>query len=148
MSARAVQVVFTRRRSVGSLLLRTFLWSGWSHCAIISGASAIEAAAFGGVRVRSLDALLGEASRSEIVEIPAADPDAVIVAALSQVGKPYDVPGVLGIGFRRRWQDADSWFCSELVAWAFEAAGAPLFRVEAWRITPRDVYLPRHTPNA
>lgn len=44
---------------------------------------------------------------------------------------------------RRRWQDNDAWFCSELVAWAFEAGGRSLFREHAWRITPRDLYLPR-----
>lgn len=140
--ASAVRVVFTRRRSLGSLLLRTFLWSAWSHCAIIDGDKVIEAAAFGGVRVRPLGELLGEASGFAILSVPAANPATVIAAARSQVGKPYDLAGVLGIGLRRRWQDADSWFCSELVAWAFAAGGTPLFRVEAWRITPRDLFIP------
>jgi hypothetical protein len=51
------------------------------------------------------------------------------------------VPGVLGIAFRRAWQSTAAWFCSELVAWAFQSAGTSLFRTEVWRITPRDLYI-------
>lgn len=138
----AVRVVFTRRHTLGSVLLRAALWSAWSHCALIDGDEVIEAAAFHGVRARPLAELLAESSEHEIVEVPARQPEAVIAAARSQIGKPYDWLGVVGIGLRRRWQDADRWFCSELVAWAFEASD-PLFRVHTWRITPRDVYLPR-----
>ena len=54
----------------------------------------------------------------------------------------HDWGGVIGIGFRRRWHDHDAWFCSELIAAAFADAGEPLVRVDAWRITPRDLYLP------
>lgn len=63
--------------------------------------------------------------------------------ALNQVGKPYDWAGVLGYALRRRWQDKDAWFCSELVAFAFRGAGYPLLRAnDAWRITPpRDLLL-------
>lgn len=65
-----------------------------------------------------------------------------VAAARSQIGKPYDWPGVLGIGFRRNWQESDAWFCSELVAWAFGVSGSPLFRTEHWRITPQTIYAP------
>lgn len=47
-----VRVVFCRKHHVGSLLLRAFLWSGWSHCAIIDGDEVIEAVAPDGVRAR------------------------------------------------------------------------------------------------
>lgn len=136
-----VQVIFTRSHAIGSLLLRTALWSPWSHCAIVDGEEVIEAAAFGGVRARPLTDMLADATKMAFVTLPG-DPQAVIAAARSQIGKPYDWPGVLGFGFRRRWQDDDAWFCSELVAWAFVEAGTPLFRTEAWRITPQDVYKP------
>lgn len=141
-----VRVVFTRKRQPFSALLRAFLWSRWSHVAIIDGDEVIDATGENGVSVRSLSQLLGDASEHEIVDIPAADPRAVIAAARAQVGKPYDWLGVLGIGFRRRWQNDTSWFCSELVAHAFAAGGSPLVRVEAWRITPRDLYLPLYWP--
>lgn len=138
----AVRVVFTRRHTLGSVLLRAALWSAWSHCALIDGDEVIEAAVGAGVRERPLAELLAEASEHEIIEIPARNPAAVIAAARSQVGKPYDWRGVIGIGFRRRWQDEDAWFCSELVAYAFEAAGDLLFRAKRWRIRPPDLYIP------
>lgn len=136
-----VQVVFTRSHAIGSLLLRTALWSPWSHCAIVDGEEVIEAAAFGGVRVRPLADMLVQATKAAMIVLPG-EPEKVIAAARSQIGKPYDWAGVLGFGFRRRWQDDDAWFCSELVAWAFAEAGTPLFREHAWRITPRDIYIP------
>ena len=137
-----IRIVFSRRRHIGTVILRGFLWSKWSHCAIIDGDEVIEAAAGVGVRTRPLRALLDEASRFEILDFPARDPAAVIAAARAQLGAPYDWYGVLGIGFRRRWQADDAWFCSELIAAAFDQAGERLFRTDAYRITPRDLYLP------
>lgn len=124
-------------------MLRAALWSPWSHCAIVDGSEVIEAAVGAGVRARPLADLLADSSRHDTVTFTARDAPAVVAAARSQIGKPYDYAGVLGIGIRRRWQDDDAWFCSELVAWAFEQGGAPLFRTQHWRITPRDLYLPR-----
>ncbi|MGH8073653.1 MAG: YiiX/YebB-like N1pC/P60 family cysteine hydrolase [Lysobacter sp.] len=142
-----VRVVFSRRHHIGTVLLRAFLWSRWSHCAIVDADEVVEATAMHGVQCRPLAALLAESSEYEIVEFPARDPAKVIAAARAQIGAGYDWLGVLGIGFRRRWQGADTWFCSELVAHAFHAAGEPLVRVDAWRITPRDLYLPTYFNN-
>lgn len=141
----SIPVIFCRKHAIGSVVLRGFLWSAWSHCAIIDGDEVIEAAAPGGVRVRPLADLLGESSRYEIIDFPARDPAAVVAAARSQIGAPYDWGGVIGIGFRRRWHDHDAWFCSELIAAAFADAGEPLVRVDAWRITPRDLYIPHRS---
>ena len=148
MSNRTVSVVFTRKRSVGSVFLRTALWSAWSHCAIVDGDQVIEAVAVDGVRVSRLEDVLMEASKHEIIDVPVRDARAVIAAADTQLGKPYDYTGVLGIGLRRRWQQTDRWFCSELVAWAFARGGTPLMRVQEWRITPRDLYLPLYRSHA
>jgi uncharacterized protein YycO len=134
-----VRIIFTRRRNAFSLLLRTFLWSAWSHVAIVDGDQVVEAVTFHGVRVRPLADLLRDSSRHEFVDVPVADAAAVIAAARGQVGKGYDWFGCLGIAARRNWQSATDWFCSELVAWALGHGGTPLFRAEAWRITPRDL---------
>lgn len=136
-----VRVVFSRNHTPGSILLRAALWSPWSHCAIVDGDTVIEAAAFHGVRERPLLDFMADATKADVLELPGGAA-AIIAAARSQIGKPYDWAGVLGFGFRRRWQDDDAWFCSELVAWAFAEAGTPLFREHAWRITPRDIYIP------
>jgi hypothetical protein len=60
--------------------------------------------------------------------------------ALTQAGKPYDFSAICGIAFERDWHDSRRWFCSELIAAAFEVVGSPLLNPSAnlWRITPRD----------
>ena len=141
-----IRLVFTRHRNLASLGLRTFLWSAWSHVAFVDGDVIIEAAPFHGVRERPLKDLLESVSHYEFVDVPCKNPDAVIAAARSQIGKPYDWTGVFGIAFRRKWQRGSKWFCSELIAGAFEMAGEPLFRVSVFRITPRDVYIPVWKP--
>ncbi|HZT90232.1 MAG TPA: hypothetical protein VFA12_19995 [Stellaceae bacterium] len=40
-----------------------------------------------------------------------------------QLGKPYDISAILGFASGRDWRADDSWFCSELIAAALEAAG-------------------------
>ena len=135
-----VTVVFTRRRNLGSLALRTFLWSDWSHCGILHDGRVVEASAYGVVRIRTLDEFLHGVSRSKVVSLPG-DSAAVFFAAATQEGKKYDWLGCLGIATRRKLESKDRWFCSELVAWAFKQAGYPLFSIKPWRITPRDLYM-------
>lgn len=136
-----VRVIFSRRHAIGSLAIRTFLWSEWSHCGIIDGDQVIEADMVKGVMTRSVQEFKDAASRWAVIEIPAADPAAVILAARSRIGTPYDRLGVLALLLRIRMQRAAMDFCSELVAWSFAQGGTPLFRIDAWRITPRDLYI-------
>lgn len=78
---------------------------------------------------------LKEYSRVERYTVDASD--AVLEYAKSQLGKPYDWIGVLNFVVQDSdWMDEDKWFCSELVAWAFEMAGDPLIRGVSNRITP------------
>jgi hypothetical protein len=135
-----VPVIFSRRHHIGSVLLRTYMWSAWSHCGIVDGDEVIEAV-FPRVRSQPLADFIAHASAYEIVHIPAHDPRAVIAAARSRIGKFYDVLGVLAMLLRIRLQRACADFCSELVAWSFKEGGTPLFRVDAWRIMPRDLYI-------
>lgn len=135
-------VIFSRRHTLGSMFLRVAQWSAWSHCAVVDGEEVIEASAYHGVRVRPLAEFLAESSRHEVIQLPCNYPEITIAAARSQVGKRYDWAGVVGIGFRRHWQNQNRYFCSELVAWAQVQAGPALFRADAHRLTPRDLYLP------
>lgn len=94
------------------------------------------------VRVTPLADVLAKHSRWTIIDLPCGNPAAVIAAARSQIGKPYDLTAVLGIAIHRDWQDSARWFCSELVAWAFEQAGSPLFRADAVRrVTPEHLWM-------
>ena len=46
----------------------------------------------------------------------------MIAAVRSQIGKPYDKTGALGLGLHRDWQEDDAWWCSELIPWAAQQA--------------------------
>ena len=138
----AVRLLFTRRRHPGSALIRVTTWSAWSHVDLIDDQSVLGAVAFHGVERELLATRLANASRAAVMTIPCADAQAVIAAAESQIGKPYDWLGVLGIGLHRDWQEPDRWFCSEMAAWAFHEAGRPLFRPDAlYRVTPQHLWM-------
>ncbi len=72
------------------------------------------------------------------VDLPARP---VLAFLRKQLGKPYDWTGVVGWAIRRDWHDPRHWFCSELVAAAFEAAGTPLLRAPQSRVTPQDLLM-------
>ena len=125
-----------------SWLIRAGSWSRWSHVAIVDGDSVIEAVAINGVVRTPLSQRQQQDPSWVVSSLPCADPKAVINAAVTQIGKPYDYTGVLGIGLHRDWQQTGSWFCSELVAWAFSRGGSPLFRPHAnRRVTPQDLWM-------
>lgn len=136
-----MQVVFCASRKIGSLAIRSVTWSKWSHVAIVDGDHVIEAV-WPHVRRRPLPELLAEHSRHAVVDLPCRSSAAAIAAARSQIGKPYDLTALFGLLMHRDWQEADRWFCSELVAWTFDQAGSPLFRPEAMhRITPEHLWM-------
>lgn len=139
---KTIALLFSTTANPMSAVIRAFTFSRWSHVAIIDGDTVIEAAALHGVRrVPVLDAI-NRAKRGEVVEFPCQDPDRIIAAAASQIGKPYDYTALIGLGLRRDWQESDSWFCSELVAWAFQEAGEPIFRADAMhRVTPEHLWM-------
>lgn len=138
-----IRVLFSRRALPGSLLIRTFTWSAWSHVEILDGDDLIGADMWHGVSVTKLAKRLEKSSRVAIVEFPCDDPASVIAAARSEMGRSYDFLGLLGIVTHQRdWQSRENWFCSELVAWAFAAGGSPLFRSElVSRVTPQHLWM-------
>ncbi|EOE2603210.1 YiiX/YebB-like N1pC/P60 family cysteine hydrolase [Pseudomonas aeruginosa] len=137
-----IQLLFSTTRHPFSGLIRAATWSRWSHVALVAGPHVIEAVALGGVRQVSKAYALQRASEYCLVDLPAHNAQAIIDAARSQIGKPYDWTAVAGLGLHRDWQEGDSWFCSELVAWAADQAGEPWFRPEALRrITPQHLWM-------
>lgn len=143
-----VRVLFTRRHHPGSVAIRLATWSLWSHVDLLldepgPAARLVGAVAPAGVKEALLATRLAHASRAAIVEFPVQNPQAVLDVATSQIGRPYDWLGCAGIALRNRdWQEPDSWFCSELVAYAFGQAGEPLFRDDmVSRITPQHLWM-------
>ena len=136
-----MRVLLCTTDKIGSRLIRAVTWSRWSHAAIIDGDEIIEAV-WPRVRVSPLADALVSHTRWVIIDIPVADEALAIAAARSQVGKPYDLWGVLGLGIKRNWQEDDAWWCSELIPWAAKQAGTDLFRPEALRrITPEHLWM-------
>jgi len=137
-----IKLLFSRTRTLHSLAVRLFTGSPWSHVEFIDGEGVIGALP-GGVRLTPLTERLAEVSAFQIVRVPCPEPRRVLTACYTQYGKPYDFAGIVGLVTRaRNWQDRDSWFCSELVSWCFDAAGWPLFRKDlVWRITPQHLWM-------
>lgn len=132
-----ITVQFSRKRDPFSALIRWFTWSQYSHVdLVLPDGRLLGATALRGVDIREPEDF--EAVKRFTVDAPT---DVLKLASL-QVGKPYDWPGIFGIVGRHDWQDPSRWFCSELVAWAFQSAGVPLLRGDrSHRITPRDLLL-------
>ena len=136
-----MRLLFCTSRLPGAALIRAVTWSPWSHVVIVDGDEAIEAV-WPAVRVVPVTKVLASHGRYAFADLPCTDPAAVIAAARSQVGKPYDLSALFGLLAHRDWQEEDRWFCSELVAWAFDQGGSPLFRREAnHRITPQHLWM-------
>lgn len=142
----SVQLLFSTTRHPFSALIRAATWSRWSHVSLVAGPHVIEAVALGGVRQVSKGYAIKRASDYQLVDIPARDPRAIIDAARSQIGKPYDWTAIIGLGLQHDWQEDDSWFCSELIAWAAAEAGESWFRGDALRrVNPQHLWmLPPH----
>lgn len=137
-----MKAIFVRRSNIGSLLLRTGMWSSWSHCAVVTPQqTVIEAAAFHGVIERPLADFLAHVSKSSVKDIALPDDAAAIAWARSQIGKPYDWAGATGLAFQREWQRADFWFCSEFLEGVATAGGRQRFVNQASRVTPQHSWM-------
>lgn len=132
------QILFSRSRLPGSPLIRIATWSRFSHCDLVTcTGTLIGAVAFSGVKEYPFAERLAEATHTQLFEVDA-DAAALEAAARGQLGKGYDWLACLGVGLHRDWRSPNRWFCSELIAWAFERAGQPLVNPLVYinRVTP------------
>lgn len=139
-----MRLIFARRRTLGSVLIRWFTWSAWSHVAVtFDGHTIIDATLkHGGVKLHGWREFMDEYPDRMLVNVALPDEEAAHAWLLAQLGKRYDWTALVGLVMRsRRWADPSAWFCSELVAAAIAAGGLPLFSEEVARITPRDLAL-------
>lgn len=136
-----VSVLYCRRHSIDSAILRTAMWSQWSHQALLmpDGVHLVDATFWHGVALRDRAEIA--MSRWAVREIACPRPDDAYQFALAQIGKKYDTLGTLGIGLHRDWQEPDRWFCSELVEAALVAGGNKRFINDAGRVTPQHSWM-------
>lgn len=136
-----MQMAFCRSSSPISWGIRVVTWSPWSHVAILNGNDVVEAV-YPRVCTSTLDKLLAKYDEVQVVAMPCARPDLAWAAALSQVGKPYDVLADLGILIHHQWDHTDKWICSELAVWVIAQGGTELFRPDLQgRITPGNLWM-------
>lgn len=136
----AVVLQFSTSPGIVSAVIRWATWSTISHVDfVIEGGYLLGARTDGGVQIRPPN--YTKFSRLVRYEVEDA-PDSIIHTAKTQTGKPYDYGAISDFLFHRDWEKKTRWFCSELVAWAFEENGYPLLNTNRLdRITPRDLTL-------
>jgi hypothetical protein len=102
----------------------------------------------GGVAVRPADYQPFAIRRIAHVYVPARVEAKFIELLRSQLGEPFDGKAMHAVfnpdaNAGRDWRDESAWFCSEMVSWALEEAGAfdapPLISKD--RVTPPDLLL-------
>ena len=120
-----MKVIYVAGEGLVGATIRAFERGQWSHVGVIDGDHVIEAVWNDGVRYRQLDSLLLARPEHEILTIDLPNEAGAIDWLRSQIGKPYDWTGVLGLGFNRNWQEESRWYCSELTASAAIKGGRP-----------------------
>lgn len=129
------------KSSIASILIRYGTRFDYSHAGFYNDETCefLSAQIEGGVKQRRTP----DEKFTKIILLSAPGVDQAYNWALTQVGKPYDWKAILGIATNRDWHCGDDYFCSELVAFAFEQTGNPLINPDTviWRITPRDLTL-------
>lgn len=134
-----VKVIFGRGPSLISKIILFVTRSNWSHIAYIDQDTGylIEAAGGVGVRINTYERFCQRYARTLVAEIPVHDAKLFHNTMVSAIGLEYDFYAIMGILFRRDWDNADKWTCSELIAHA-----SSLFRQDRlFRITQEHLYM-------
>lgn len=135
------QVIFSRNHSIGSLLLRTYMWSPWSHCGIVDEDRVYESIMFKGVVETSLEEFKRRSSKYAVVEFPANSVKSIEFAK-SRVGKiKYDLRNIVGQIFHKKFEDSKASVCSEETDESLKYGGLTLFRLPSWRVTPAHLWM-------
>lgn len=135
---------FSRRTALPSFLTRFFTGGArWSHCGVVDleRGVIIEAQVWRGVIETPLDEFEAHYPSTEIVRIDCPFPEHALAFARTQVGKPYDYLGAVGVPWRTRWDDPARWYCSELVEAALAAGGRLRWRLDKRGVSPMESWM-------
>jgi len=127
-----------------SFAIRQQTWSEFSHVEFcLDDGTFLGAHAVGGVQIRAANYCTPSKEERYAIPVSAEQKVAILGAAHSQIGKPYDFALIAGDLLHRDWRCMDHWDCSEGLTWCFEQGQKPLLHAgyHINRITPRDVYL-------
>lgn len=132
---------FITSNSFVSWLIRKLTKSEYSHVDVVTLDGYLGAQYPVGVRIRPFNYAKPSKICTVGIRVTLEEYNRVMEFLYKQVGKPYDTTALLGIlADQRDWQEEDSWFCSELIAAAFQQVGRPLVRDDVSRVTPADLY--------
>lgn len=142
-----LKVMFTNSKMPLSPIIRAVTWSKFSHMAIVINDHEILHSDFHGVRIEPLVDLQARSKNWMIVEYKCDRPEDLITACKTQLGKPYDFTGLIGIAIRDvNLQDDSKWWCSEIPAFGALISNQPFFQDEyLHRITPQHWLMLPHT---
>ena len=137
-----MKILFCRSNTFVSWAIRLLTWSEFSHVVLVTPTGTCIEATWPRVHEVTRDFVNGDNDVVVEVELPCLDPVEATWWARGQIGKPYDWRALLGFLIHRDWTEGQHWFCSELVAAAFEEGGMPLFRAQVLsRVTPQAVWM-------
>ncbi|WP_139227025.1 hypothetical protein [Marinobacter pelagius] len=136
-----MKIWFCKTTDLGGWLIRLLTFSQWNHVAIEIDGVVYDAMAGKGVRRMSAWGFEHRWDKAVSIRARVKDKQAAIDFLESQIGKPYDWVALLAMPFRTTWQSPHRWFCSELAAKAMIMAGHRRFNIEAFRVTPRDLWV-------
>lgn len=138
-----IELQFATESTLTSDFIRFWTWSRWSHVDLVTpGGKFLGARLNGGVQLRNPGYTKFSNKLQLYVSCSKEVADRIWYYAHKQIGKPYDLTAIMGFAVRRDWANEEAWFCSEFVAFCFQAAGIPLLRaLHLNRITPRDLSL-------
>lgn len=119
-------VIFSRSAQIGSYGIRLFDRQGgyvcpFSHVGIITedGENVLEATLEKGVVETPITDFVDRASAVDSGYFPCLNRAAAYTRIRKELGKGYDITGVLSLGipfFGRDWENPNAWWCSELLA--------------------------------
>lgn len=110
----------------------------FSHCGVVVGDYVVEARLWFGVVATPVKEWAARHPYYESLRIACPDVQAAEAFAWSQIGKPYDYLGALGMPLRSDWQNPNKWYCSELVEAALLAGGRQRWRDSKAGISPQE----------
>ena len=136
-----IKLRFITENNIGSRIIRYYSWSEFSHVDFVWPTDAYLGARLdGGVRLRPYNYTKPAKQAFFGIELGKTKEREILGIAFAQIGKPYNWKGITGFALNEDWQSGKSWFCSQLVAHCFAAAGEPLLRVShSDRVTPSDL---------
>jgi len=132
-------VYFCRGTGILAEAIKLATLSHFSHCAVNVNGIVYESTIEKGVTKCSLNSFADRYPNRETIIVDGNN-DLAETWLNKQIGKDYDFTALAGIPLRKKWNDDNKWFCSELVAEALVKSGVLNMRLKTHRVTPRDLW--------